>query len=224
MRGHKLKDGIDDLLRSGSEELKAWWSGDVAPTLELDQLSLRLESEISALLTEISKRRERLVAIRVTKQEEASKAEDALREQTHADPGTSVRREQREQARRQYSRSIELRNEYLAAFGHMTKALEERAALLSDLIDARSKISNARSVAADKLAGQLADIGHEKQKITIDVTATGDRTEFEAYLDTFLNLERGGQYKAKGLAKRLAHMAPVDLAKAITDRGCIRHH
>ena len=217
IRGAGPEADMAGLLDDQTEELQKWWTTDVAPKLTLGSLTEGVDAQASALLVEINQRRSVLAELHTEQQSAADKAEDALREQTHADAGTSVRREQREQARRQYLRAMEIRNDYLAIFGRLEEALAARAGLLNDLVTARKQISEAREATAKELAERLSDLGQNGQKITIEVTTGGDRNAFIAYLDEFLNPERGGQYRSKALPRRLAGVAPIELARAIIE-------
>jgi energy-coupling factor transporter ATP-binding protein EcfA2 len=208
---------IAGLIDEQPEDLQKWWATDVAPKLALGSLTKDVDAHTSALLVEINQRRSIIAELTTVQQSAADKAEDALREQTHADAGTSVRREQREQARRQYARATEIRDNYLALFGRLDEALAVRDGLLNDLETVRTDISEAREATAKELGERLSDLGQNGQTITIEVTTGGDRGAFITYLDEFLNLERGGQYRSKALPRRLARVVPIDLARAIID-------
>ena len=204
-------------VAEGGEELQAWWQADVAPALALDELADRARGAAATLATEIAARRARLLALRTELQRAADHADAALREQTQADPGQSVQREQREQARRRYERASALREQYLAAFARFESERGRRSQLLTDLAQVRSEIAQARTATATELAGRLAEFARSGP-ITIEVEPGGDRHAWIAHLEGFLNPERGGQYRARGLPRRLATIAPADLAAAITAR------
>jgi recombinational DNA repair ATPase RecF len=217
MREHTPATTIAGMVADGSEDVREWWSTDVAPALELDLLATLLDTQTNAILAEVSKRREVVETARTAQQEAADAADEALREQTHADPGTSVRREQREHARRQYERATDLRSDYLKTLDELEAALATRTELLDELVTVRDEISNARERTAEKLAARLGDLIQTEQRISIEVTPGGDRVALQTHLDAFLNPERGGHYRSKALPERLAQMTPTELAEAILE-------
>jgi ABC-type cobalamin/Fe3+-siderophores transport system ATPase subunit len=204
-------------IAGGGEELRAWWQERVEPALALDALASHARAAAASVAAEIETRRARLAALRSELQGAADRADAALRERTQPDPGQSVQRDQREQARQRFERSNALRGEYLAVYARFDSDRGRRAKLLAELAEARSEIAQARATTADELAGRLAEFGRSGP-VTIEVAPGGDRDAWITYLDGFLNPDRGGQYRARGLARRLARIAPTDLAAAITAR------
>jgi hypothetical protein len=147
---------------------------------------------------------------------EADNHETALRAQTHASPGESVRRDQRERARQRFETSAALRERYLSTFAQLEEGLTERAQLLGDLEVAVQAVSAARSAIAEELGQRLADIGQRGPQITVSVHPGNDRAAYEQHLnERFLNVDRGGQYRARGIAARLCPTAPTVLVYAI---------
>ena len=204
------------VIEPRSVELRQWWTNEMDLALDLPGLKTTIANRAGSITTEVDRRRATLASRIVAEQSEADNHEAALREQTHASPGASVQRDQREQARQRFEAAVALRERYQATFAELEDLLAKRGQLLESLDTATQSIGDARIAIAEDLGQRLAEIGQHGPRITISVNPGQDRAAFTRHLDqNFLNVERGGQYRARGLPGRLCLTPPTELVYAI---------
>jgi hypothetical protein len=210
---------VEEILAEHGQELRNWWDGAPAAALDLADLTDLTQRQAGEIRDAIAVRRETLAHQLEIERTATERHEAAIREQTHASPDESVRRDQREQARGRLETASELRDRYLETFAELDQALEERGRLLGELNAVIGRLTHARQQIASDLGSRLADIQQSGQRIAITVQPGGDRVTYQGYLDSkFLNPERGGQYRAQGIPARLAMIAPTNLVHAIIAR------
>jgi hypothetical protein len=90
--------------------------------------------------------------------------------------------------------------------------------MLNYLATARGEITDARRTIAVDLSKRLKEIEKpDEPGVTIEVEPEKDRARLKTWLeDRFLDRTRGGHYKERKLAARLATLDPVKIAAAIT--------
>lgn len=212
-------DQIDAFIADQSADLRAWWAEEPAPTLDLPELTRHIDEHTDAIGEAVRKRRE-FIAGQLEQEKTAAEAHEAtLREKTHSSPDQSVRRDQREQARQRLEAASALRDRYLAAFSELEAALTYRGQLLGDLASGADDITSVRQQIADDLGHRLAEIQQDGPAITIIVEPGGDRASYISHLEDFLNLDRGGHYRAQGIPERLSTVAPTVLVHAILTKA-----
>lgn len=210
---------VGNLLSDASEELRVWWDG-AAASVDLGSLTGAVRDGAAAIVAEVARRRSLIGGLLDTEREGSVQAEASLREQTRADPGAAVQRDQREQARRRYESASNLRDSYLETYARLRGLVDRRDELVSQVSDVAAAIAAARQSTAGELAERLADIGRVDMTITIDVTPGGDRDAWVEYLEeSFLNQQRAGQYVARQVARRLGNSDPSTITKAIIDKA-----
>lgn len=216
IEGRGAREAIEAIVAAAPQALQEWWGTHVATALDIAALEQAVDSQVAALRSEVGRRRGVLGDVLERERDIEEQREAALRERTNADPQTSIRGEHREEARRRFERSEELRKQYLEVLATLEGALADRAAVLDELRTVSADITAARQTTADDLATRLADVGQSGPEITITVDAGADRGALIRYLDErFLNPDRGGHYRAKELPRRLGAVEPVALARAI---------
>jgi len=205
------------LLAAGSEELRTYWQEEIAEKLNINALGDQAKGQIAKALGEVSERRQTLATAIDAQVELESQREEELRQKTDADPTSQVQSNQREAARERYEAAAKLRNEYLATFDELASVLSERDALLAALATSQGEIRTVREQIAASLNERLEEIERPGEPgVRIEVELGADRSAVTDWLEgEFLNLERGGHYKERRLADRLASVAPARLAEAI---------
>jgi hypothetical protein len=96
---------------------------------------------------------------------DAEAHETAIREQTHASPGESVKRDQREQARERLEAASTLRDEYLRTFAELEEALEHRGELLGVLAAVTAEITDTREQTAGELGKRLTRVTSQLEEL-----------------------------------------------------------
>ncbi len=209
-----------EAILGDDDELREWWEGEPKGVIDLTGLTAITNEKGTEVRNAISARRQAIASQLASERADAETHEAAIREQTHASPGESVKRDQREQARERLEAASTLRDEYLRTFAELEEALEQRGELLGFLAGVTAEISSAREQTAGDLGKRLAEIQQAAQSITVAVHPGGDRAIYRTHADEkFLNLERGGQYKAQGIPARLASIAPTEVAYAILGKS-----
>jgi len=199
-------------------DLATWWKDDVATEFDLDGLREDINEGTAALRAAIEDRKAKLAARLETEREQRDEIEEALRQETEADASVAIQSQQREEARRRYEEAGSLRERYLSFYEELDSQLAARAELLDSMIKARHEIASVREEIAETLTGELADIGSGGPVVSVLVEEDADRAELEAFFaNGFLTQERGGQWRAQGLPKRLARKSPVQIAWAILE-------
>lgn len=207
-----------DLLDEASEELSRWWS-EMAPRLELEDLPDSLTAALQAAADELRRRTAAVDAEVDAQRRLADEKEAELRDRTQADPGASIRREQREESRRRFQTADQNRRRYEATLNELRGLLAARAEIVRRLSETAASIAAARRTTAEQLTERLAGIGEGDSEIAITVDAGQDRADFVEHLEsTFLNRQRGGHYRERQLARRLGRHAPSTLTRAILAR------
>ncbi|HXN39641.1 MAG TPA: AAA family ATPase [Solirubrobacteraceae bacterium] len=207
---------LETILGEHDGELREWWEAGPTGDIDLAGLTAITDKKGSEVRDAIRARREAIAAQLASERADAEAHETAIREQTHASPGESVKRDQREQARERLEAASTLRDEYLRTFAELEEALEHRGKLLGVLAAVTAEITDAREQTAGELGKRLAEIQQAAQSITVAVHPGADRATYQAHADEkFLNPERGGQYKAQGVPERLASIEPTEVAYAI---------
>jgi hypothetical protein len=207
------------LLAEASAELRTYWEGEVAPKLRVDSLAGAIGTAADAAMAEVAERR-KVVAEQLEAQRAIEEVKEAaVREKTDADPESHVQTDQRESARVRFERADDLRRLYLESFDQLAEVLSERVGLLDQLEAATGRVANARKATAATLGDRLAEIERPGEpKITIAVEPAADRESLTQYLGSkLLNLKRGGHYRERGLATRLARLDPPVIAKAVVE-------
>lgn len=216
LAGRDPAAAADALMAERSPDVQEWWTNEAAPRLDLAGLRDLSAQRAGVIASEAEARRQALATQLDIERSAADRHEAALREQTHASPGDSIRRDQREQARQRLETATALRHRYKAAFTDLEAVLTERGQLLAELAEATGAISKARDEVAKDLGSRLAEIEHSGPAIAISVRPGADRDIYAGYLEReFLDPQRGGHYKAKELPQRLAQIAPSLLCHAI---------
>lgn len=206
---------INALVDEQSQELKDWWQDVPAVQLKLSEFASELDQHTGALRFATGERRAVVATQLEVERGAVERHEAALREKTHASSGQSVQRDQREQARQRLEAATGLREQYLAAVSQLETALAERGELLAKVANVAEAISGVRQRIATDLGERLVEINQGGPAVTVSVEPEGDRSSYISYLDGFLNLERGGQYRAQGVPPRLATIRPAAVAFAI---------
>ena len=209
------------MLAEASAELQTYWEGEVAPKLKLDSLAGAIRASEDAALAEVAERRSVLAEELAAQRDIEQDKEAAVREKTDADPESHVQTDQRESARVRFEQADGLRRSHLDVFDQLAEVLATRVGLLDQLRATTGNIAAARNATASKLGDRLAEIERPGQpKVTIAVEPGADREGLTKHLDSkLLNLERGGHYRERGLAPRLAALDPTEIAKAIVERN-----
>jgi len=208
-------DPAEELLKDTDDRLREWFEGGPGPALRLGELADMGRERLDAVAHEIGKRREVLEGELERHRGEVDRREAELREKTNAEPGESIRRDQREEARQRYGTASANRERYQQAHSGLREALEHRRELVQALKEAEDAIARARRETAEVLTQRLTSLEATDSKITIDVDPRADRSALTSHYDGFLNLERGGHYKEKRLADRLASLEPARVVMAI---------
>lgn len=210
---------VDDLLAGASEDLRAWWATTASSSIDLETLVTTVHDRAAAIVDVLAERQGVVETLAAGERASLEEAEASLREQTRADPGAAVQRDQREQARTRFESASSLRDGYLETYSRLQAALDHRGDLVSRVSDAAAAITAARQTIADELGQRLSDIGREGMTITIDVTPGGDRDAWIDYLkEDFLNQQRAGQYVARQVARRLGNSDPATIVTAILEQ------
>jgi ABC-type Mn2+/Zn2+ transport system ATPase subunit len=205
------------LLAAGSEELRAYWQEEITEKLDIDALGEQAKGQISQALAEVAGRRQTL-AVEIQAQVELERQrEEELREKTDADATSQVQSNQREAARQRYEVAAKLRDEYVETYDELANVLAERDGLLVARATSLSEIGSAREEIATSLNERLEEIEKPGEPgVRIEVELGADRSALTSWLESeFLNLDRGGHYKERRLAERLAQVDPVRIAEAI---------
>ena len=214
-----LAEDVAALLEQANEGVRSWWAQEMQDTLALDGLDRAVKVQASALEGEISTRSDAIARSLEDARKRATAHEAAIREQTNAESGSAVRRDQREQARTHLQASAAIRDQYLEAYAEVEALLVRRAELLLQLQDALEKVSAERLSVASGLSGRLGEIRERGPEITITVRAGADLEAFRRYLDEqFLSLERGGHFHRSQMASRMSAIAPTVIAYSILAR------
>jgi energy-coupling factor transporter ATP-binding protein EcfA2 len=208
-------DPTEKLLKSAGDPLREWFEGSPGSMLRLGELADAGRQRLEAVAQEVGRRREALGEELQRQRGEFDRRETELREKTNAEPGESIRREQREEARHRYQTATANRQRYQQAHGRLREALNQRRKLARVLKEAEDAIAEARRQTAEALSERLASLEATDSRITIDVDPRADRSALVSHYDGFLNIERGGHYREKGLADRLASLEPASVVTAI---------
>ena len=205
------------LLVAGSEELRTYWQGEITEELEIEALGEQAKGQIAQALAEVARRRQTLAAAIEVQVDLESQREEELREKTNADATSQVQSNQREAARGRYEAAARLRDEYLETYDELASVLAERDAWLAALRASQSEVRAAREEIAASLNERLKEIEKPGEPgVQIEVDLGADRSALTNWLEgDFLNLDRGGHYKERRLAKRLAQVDSARIAEAI---------
>jgi ABC-type lipoprotein export system ATPase subunit len=192
-----------------------WWET-VARRLELDELVGETRREAEHLQAEIGHRHELVAAERNHQAAVADAKESALRAQTQADAQETLRRDQREEAKRRFDAAETERVEYLKLWDKFNAGLTGRDSLLDRLADVRGRISAARLESRNELIGQLLEYAGN-MRIQIDAAAGADRKAPVTFLeDQLLRREFAGHYREQRVAERLCCLGdPGQLGRAL---------
>ena len=211
------EDPAGGSLEKSNTRLRDWFGGGPGPQLRLGELADIGKESLADLLREIDERREALVEELQRQRGEVERCEADLREKTNAKPGESIRRDQREEARQRYATADANRQRYQETYGRLRELLNHRRELADTLKAEKVAIVSTRRETAAVLTERLESLEATDSKITIDIEPGSDRRALVAHYDDFLNLERGGHYREKRLAERLASLEPAMVVTAILD-------
>lgn len=208
---------LSALLAEASDGLREFWAEQIAPKIDLDSLAQGIEQNVEEMQSQISERRASLASELQVQSDMERQREEALREQTDADAESQVQSDQRESARRRYERSASLRRQYKEIFAELSERLAERDQFLIALRDVSTEITTTREATGAGLGERLKEIERPGEPaVSISVEADGDRQPLTSWLqDEFLDPNRGGHYRQKKLAPRLASVDPSTIAGAI---------
>jgi energy-coupling factor transporter ATP-binding protein EcfA2 len=202
-------------LEGVSGSLREWFEAGPATALRLEELASTGRQAVDAITQEIDERRAVVEEHVRDGRTERDRREAELRERTNAEPGESIRRDQREEARGRYETARGNRERYEQTHGQLHEALGARRDLVGALRSAEDAVAEARRRTAETLTERLDSLEATDSRIAIEVDPRADRSTLTAHYDDFLNLERGGHYREKQLANRLASLDPADVAAAI---------
>jgi energy-coupling factor transporter ATP-binding protein EcfA2 len=217
LQGAFKEDPTEELLKKADDRLREWFESGPPQALHLGDLIDAGRQHLSALAQEIARRLEDARRMLRQAQDAADRREAELRERTKAEPGQSIRRDQREEARQRYATSSANRERYQHTYQRLREALERRRTLVEAHRGVEDSMAAARAETAEALTGRLGALGATDSEIKIDVRGRADRDALARFYDGFLNLERGGHYREKRLAERLASLEPAKVAGAILD-------
>lgn len=215
--GVEVAQQITAFVGKASGAVRAWWSERLEAQANLAELeadmAVAAEAAGSALDSRILIIQDAIDGQRAA----VSEHEKHIREQTQATSDVAIQSDQRETARVKLEAAQALRHNYQTAIATLWAQLGERAVLLKRRTEFVAQVSAARIREANKLGGRLEGLGAAEgtPAIAITVGADQDRARVVAFLHTFLNPDRGGQYKAQQIPERLATVDPVTVAWAI---------
>ncbi len=208
-------DATDSIVGDADERLERWFDQGIGRTLRLHDLARIGAETVATLLREIDERRALLLEALEQERAEADRREAELREKTNAEPGQSIRRDQREDARHRYTTASDLRERYRGTYASLVRTLDDRRALVEQLRVVETGMAQARQSTAEGLTGRLASLEATDSTIAVEVEPRADRRSLRAHYDTFLTLERGGHYRQRELPERLAAFEPEVVVTAI---------
>lgn len=209
------EDPTERILRDADDRLREWFMGGPGRALRLPELVGVGREQLNAVASEIRQRQEILGEDLQRRRDEVDRREAELREKTKAEPGESIRRDQREEARQRFGTASTNRDRYQETFARLREALDRRRELVQALKEEEGAVAGVRQKTADALTRRLASLEVTDSKITIEVEPRADRSELSTHYEGFLNLERGGHYKEKRLPSRLASLEPARVVMSI---------
>jgi hypothetical protein len=215
--GATISEAVAEAVGEAAEPVQAWWEAGPAPALKLDELDARVKSAESDVLAAVTGRMRTIGSLREVAAGDAQAVEQELRATTRLSDEQDLLRDQRELARQRFEQVDAEREEYLRLVEKLDAALEARADLLSALSAAQDAVSAARDAGLAPLNGQLAEVGGDRLRITVQREPLGDRAALIAFLnESVLTIERAGQYNRMQVGERLAAMArPEELSEAL---------
>jgi hypothetical protein len=214
---------VEATVVATSEETRYWWEAGPGADLDIEGLGRAVAKTAGELKAALDRRRTVFAAWQEAAAKELAEVEQELRAQTRLDAGQDLLRDQREIARTRFEQVDADRERYLLDVDRLDRALETRKGLLAYLEAVQDQISATREAHLAPLNEQLAEVGGEQMRITVQRGHQADREDVERYLEDgpVLTLERAGRYKTRRVASRLTKMArPTDLSMALVESDC----
>lgn len=190
-----LRSAVEEYIgQSGSDALRQWWLIDGVVKLDLAAKESGVQASIdsaSAILRDLNA----LVdTLRKAVQEEKDATEDKLRKQFASDTSMQKIADLRANAAKRLQRVTELRNSYLKTWRALQDALTQQTGIASELQALQDQITGIRArhnqIVETRLNAFLPDL----MKVSINLKAGGDTTEFEGRLHAMYGA-RGNQIK-----------------------------